>query len=170
MLRLIGGGLIAAAGVGMALQYRLQNLRQLTELRQGAELLSLMRSELEARRTPLPELLSLMRKSCAGSAARFSSLLSEKLPEMGERSFSELWNDCVNRAFPHLLPEERRKLCSVGKLLGRCELASQLTALDRCTGELLGAEKRLRDGLALRGRSAAGLFCVGTLLLMIVLW
>ena len=170
MLRLIGGSMIAAAGAGMALLYRAQDARRMTELRQAVEMLTLMRSELEARRTPLPELAETIKTSCTGCGATFARLLALGLSNIGERSFPELWSESARRSFPHLLTDERRTFERLGSVLGRYELSTQLAALDRCTEELRNADGRLHEKMNLRGKTSAGLFCAGSLLLIIVLW
>ena len=135
-----------------------------------ADMLTLMRSELEVRRTPLPELAEVMKTSCTGCGAHFARLLARGLSDIGERSFPELWSESACLSFPHLPADERRSFDLLGSVLGRYELCTQLAVLDRCAEELRITDRRLREKISLRGKTSAGLFCAGSLLLILVLW
>ena len=168
-MRALGCAMIAAACLLYCLEYARAQSARLRELSSVAAMLMLMESELAARLTPLPELVSLLEPVASEPAKAFLALLTESLDRLGEESFGSIWSDCVRRAFRELKEDERAELERLGASLGRYDIGSQLHAVRQCAEALSRSEERCRSELPDRRKLHMGLACTGAALLVIVL-
>lgn len=132
--------------------------------------LVLMKGELSARLTPLPELTEyLAMNSCAG-AGRFFRVLSERIVQLGRRELAELWTETARDTLTMLSADELDEIMRLGRVLGRCELDMQLAAIDRCTAHLDRALTHVRAEYPQLCRLSIGLPAAAGLMLVIVLF
>lgn len=169
MTRLLGALLIAAASSAIGIVYICGEKRQLLALRSAEQLLKTIAGELETRLTPLPVLFAQLPGRCDGAAAAFGAAMSDRLDQLGERQFRDIWAESVEIAFPMLGREERALLCAPGHSLGRYELERQLADLSCALEQLSGAIARRSAALPEKRRLGLGLACTGGALLVIVL-
>ena len=130
MIKLLGAVLIitgtAAWGAGRAL--RLKNrVRSLSSL---VTALGMMGSEIEARMTPMPELLDLLENEAPYPSKRLFAATSENMKELGMTPFSGIWEQAV-RETPELLLSAREESClkELGFSLGRYDIAQVRAAI-----------------------------------------
>jgi len=139
MIRLIGAVLITAgaAAWGLLGVFRLRSrVRSLNAL---VSALGVMKSEICERLTPMPELLKLLGNEATPPASLLFKNAAEKIPSLGSKPFSTLWNQAVHET-PELLlaPPEELALKELGLSLGRYDIGEQRSALQY-------AERRLGD-------------------------
>lgn len=135
MIRGIGVGLVVLCCTllgRVSVGQSKQRTQALTGLIEGLEL---MRAELLAALTPMPELLGILGMRCREPAAELFRLTAQGL--FGEKSFREAWEgalaDCEQLC---LLQEERRTLSALGNILGKYEAEVQADAIERTKQKL----------------------------------
>ena len=170
MIRLLGAIMIAGASLAIGLGFVAGEAQKLKELRSLIQLLKEIRGELGTRSTPLPQLMELMGRRCSGSGGRFAMALYERMDELGEKEFSQLWRECIQQHLASLEAEDRDLALSLGLCLGRYELDRQLSELDICIelleNRLAGYSSRLPE----KRRVGLGLACsLGALLLIVLI-
>ena len=119
-------------------------------------------ARLQKIKVPTTEFIEdLAQEAARGNADALNELgrLNEKLEDLGEYSFSELWRGTAEECFSALGEGVVDILCPLGDCLGGSELDRQCTALERAAQriekeaetrrEALGGEKRLSFGLSL---------------------
>ncbi len=170
MLRLLGALLIAGASLAIGLSYIAGEARKLNDLRSFVLLLKEMCGELGVRASPLPELLELLGRRCGGCGGSFAASLHSRMNELGEKEFSQLWNECLTVFSRYLESEEREQLQTLGLCLGRYELDRQLSELEICINFL---DRRIAGYSSLlpeKRRMGLGLACsLGALLLIVLI-
>lgn len=169
-MRLLGAGLILLAACGVGGVNWLDRQRHLRCLRALCEALSLLHAELKTNRTPLTRLLPYAAEQAEDRASAFLRQVSDSLTQLGERSFSELWQEAACCQLSVLRQGELEELLSVGRVLGRFELQEQLNTLTRCESRLRARleqnEARSRD----EARLSLGLpAAAGALLVLLLL-
>ena len=169
-MRGIGALLIVLASAALGLGFVRSRGRRLYALREICAGLELLSAELDKWTEPLPrtlERLGTVAPECAGT---FFCLLAEKMTELGERRFAELWSECVEASFPDLKKQERQELCSLGGILGRYELSRQLEGIDRCRTRLALDRDRAAASFGQEQRLGLGLSLTSGVLLALVLF
>ena len=169
MTHLLGAFLIAVASSALGLAYVNGEKRRLAALRSAETMLRSIAGELETRLTPLPELFSHLAERCDGAAADFTATMTDRLGQLGEREFCDLWAESVETAFPMLSGEERELLRALGHSLGRYELERQLAELTLTLNLLADAIARHSAALPEKRRLCFGLAWSGGALMVIVL-
>lgn len=144
------------------------------ELRYRARLLSalcsaleLMRSEITARLTPVPEVAALLSECGPVETRDFFALLRRCLDRLGELEFAEIWLDCA-RSLP-LRDEELSALSDLGGSLGRYGAAEQGAAISRCMERLGEYARRAGAEANSGGRLCTGLGLTAGALLAVLL-
>lgn len=153
MLKLMGA--LAVIGACLALgSYRAAELRARARLLSAlCSALELLSSEITCRLTDLPDAAE--RLSLGGPAASrdFFAMLAQRMERIGERGFSEIWDECVAE-LPSLAEAERSALCELGLALGRYGAQEQAQAIALCR-DTLGAAAERESGEAARGGKLA---------------
>ncbi len=131
--------------------------------------LTSMKGELQLRSAPLSELLD-RPGGAKGEAAAFFAAVRAALPQLGEKSFAQLWQQELGCCLPDLDREEKEELERLGQILGRMDLEAEVQALSACLtylSERLAEERRKAPN---DRRVSLGLCLCGGLLLVIVLF
>lgn len=168
-MKLMGAGLVAAAGLLICAVYAREQARRLRELEELCALLRLMKGELELRLTPLPELMRIARDSLGEPAAAFAADVESGLAALGERDFSDIWAGSAQKNFTHLEHGEAEELEKLGGVLGRYSADVQLEAIEKLAGVLEDRKRLCREAMPEKSRAAAGIVMAGCALLLIVL-
>lgn len=164
------GALMAFAACGaMGLLRVMSERRRIDALAALSEALRVMRGELAARLTAVPELTEYMARHSRGDAKSFFSAVSDRLSQLGKRELAELWRESVMETLPALETYELRELASVGLVLGRCELDVQLAALDSCAAVLRAAQERAQAEYPQQKRLSLGVSAAAGLMLVTLL-
>ena len=169
MRQLLGAMLIAASSWALGIAYVNMEKRRLRALRSAEHMLRMMSGELSTRMPPLPELFSQLEQRCDDAAAAFVSNINDRLPSLGERMFTDIWNDSLSQSFSLLPLEDREILSTLGNSLGRYDLESQLAELGFALDQLGTAIARHSTSLPERKRLGMGLAWAGGALLVIAL-
>lgn len=139
MIRLIGAVLITAgtAAWGLLGVFRLRS--RVKNLNAIVSALSVMKSEICDRLTPMPELLRQMENEATYPASQLFKNAAEKIPSLGSKPFSSIWGQAVLNT-PELLltPQEELVLTELGMSLGRYDIGEQRSAIQY-------AERRMDD-------------------------
>lgn len=169
-MRLIGTVCIALSCLMYGLSYMRSQSRRLTELDSAAFMLGLMRAELSARLTPLPELVSLLKERVRPPSSEFLGKLEDRLWRLGECDFPELWSGCVRESYRELTADELELLERLGGILGRYDIDKQLQELELCRESFDSAAGLARRELPVGRRLHLGLSCgLGALLIIVLL-
>ena len=131
-MRLLAALLLSfsALSIGIMRARELKNTVQC--LRELITLLELIKNEICTRRTPLGSILSQAGRMELGFVGAFVLCLTENLGAIGEKSFGELWTDCIGKTLGHLPQSVRSELAAVGGCIGRYDAELQAQSLDRC--------------------------------------
>lgn len=129
--------------------------------------LETVRAEITARLTPMPEIAEKLARTGPAETRRFFALLESRLGELGDREFSELWNDCVETLY--LPRDEESVLRDVGRSLGRYGPAEQNAAIVLCMDALTAAEREARAASRSGSRLWTGVSLAAGMLLAVML-
>lgn len=168
MMRLIGAVLVAAGGAWLGLQAAETLHRRVREVRQMAQGLAWLESELELNAPPLAELLAQGSRRSRGPARVLFQDCARGLERLDEEEFSHLWRRLVEER-TELGPEGQAVLIPLGDTLGRYETERQracLSAASRQLEELAGRLERESRG---RSRVYEALGLSGGVFLVILL-
>lgn len=154
MIRLLGGGLVAAGAVLLAWTTDREMRGRVRDLDDLAGALAQMARELDCRLTPLPELLREAAHCAHGPVRELFSRAAEGAHSPTGRPFGRIWADALACAPLRLTREDRAVLESLGRILGRYDGPSQSEALRHAAGQL----ERLRDAAAERHRRAGRVY------------
>lgn len=168
MLRAAAGIGLAAAFAALGLALSREVARRLRLLGAMSASLELLRGEITARLTPLPDCAELLAKRGPAEARQFYVNLCAALPALGEREFAELWAAALETQ--PLSAEARGALEDLGRSLGRYDAASQGAAIDRCRAALESEYARLRGSAADEARLRVGLALSAGLALAVILY
>ena len=168
-MKLLGAAIILAASVFTGIQFVFGRKRRIRALESVCTALELMQSELNARSTPLRELAILLSDESHGAAKDFFSLLAERMDDLGEKCFSEIWEKAAGSALPELAERERSALTRLGAVLGRYPVGDQIRAIETCRALLLAQLRQARESYPADQRLGIGLSAGGGCLLLIML-
>lgn len=165
------GALLIAGGSALFALFRLrQQRRDGRRPRDWASALQSLAAELEFRPAPMEEVCRCLADGLSGEAARFFSLLRDRLSALGDRSFSALWRETAGDLLSDTDRECGDILAECGEHLGHSSLERQLSALSEAAGEL-SALSRQRGEKARQGqRLLWGLTLSGAVTVIILLW
>ena len=146
MLRLVGGGLLAAAGAMLGNEKHREMRRAQRTLEQLCAALGRAAAELTGLRTPMPQLFMKL-EDCP-----FFLLLSAGF---GGEPLEKLWR---RAAEVQPIPErDRTALAGLGAVMGRYDAERQAAELELVRKQLSDSAKALEREISARGRHYAGL-------------
>ena len=163
-MRLLGGGLVAGAGVWLGLLAARELHRSAALCRELCRMLELMEFELDRFRTPLPELFASLAGRLGGLPGELCAAAAAGLSE-GKRSFAEVW-----RAAAMCVPAaEREILLPLGDVLGTFGAEEQAAGIAAAASRMQALEAERQSNLRDRTRLCFGLFSTGGVLLAVLL-
>lgn len=119
--------IISCGGTGISLA--VNHKREEAMLHQMLSAIAYMRSQLEFRLTPLPQLFRQTARQCTGSLCRLFHTLAQEM----EQQFLPEAPDCMHaalKACPELPPGIQTVCRELGRSLGQHDLSGQLQGLD----------------------------------------
>lgn len=169
-MKIWGSCAVLVSALWLGISYQRDKHRRIECLRGLCDSIQLLSGELSTRRVPLPELIDFCAVHTKAAPQRFYQCLALAVSQIGDKSFSALWEDAAFACLAELTEEELFELTSLGRTLGRVELSRQLAALEACrhflTERLRCAEEQYRSGQKL----AFGLpISFGALLIILLL-
>ncbi len=142
MLKWAGALLLAGGCTAAGMQAAARLTRRLTVIESWQTAVSQMAAELRCRNSALPDLVAQLARGGPLPLKSQFEVLAAKLKAPGDRRYAEVW-----RVWAMALPlggEEREVVASVGEVLGRYELDSQLSALEGVSARLAQCQQRAR--------------------------
>ena len=162
-MRLAGCGIIFLSFISFGILRVRDRRRHLQFLSDMISALRMLSAELQDRRPPMKELLEWTARHTEGETGLFFSGLSKDISKLGEESFDSLWRQSAGTCLGTMSTADYRDLCSLGKMLGRTDLAEQISALNNCCRSLQtrfereGSEYQDEKKLSLGVSTALGL-------------
>lgn len=129
--------------------------------------LEIMRMEIVSRLAPLPEVCGRLAETGPVEARQLFSALCRRLPELGARSFADIWTEEA-AALP-LKSGELAALCDLGGALGRYGAEEQGAAIERCMEILSLAAREAGAEAVSGGRLSTGVGLTAGLILAVML-
>ncbi|MGI6013386.1 MAG: hypothetical protein ACOX7K_03765 [Oscillospiraceae bacterium] len=163
MLLLVIGGAMTGTAAAARLKRRVQSLSAMLAA------LELMRGEISTLLMPLPETIVRLASMEQLAVQPLFRAVEAMLPQLGERTFSALWEQAVAESSLGFSAEEKQSLRQLGENLGRFDAETQSIAISRCMDELeqsLSIAKRKATG---DGKLYKGLGLAGGLMLAVIL-
>ena len=143
-MRLFAALALLAASLLFGYSLVASDRRALRLLRSLIDSLGLMRSEISARLTPIPDCAAMLSTTGSVECRAFYSALAAALDALGELEFSSIWSAAVRTL--ELPAEARAALDVLGASLGRYNAAEQCAAIDLCAERL----RRINDDMERR--------------------
>ena len=169
MTKTLGFSAILLAALLFSVQ-RIEEQRRLTgALRSYCDMLEQMIGLLEIQAPPMPELLSSLSCCCTGTAAEFVERLSQSMENLGTESFQVLWQKSLSVSAGGLDKDAQQALDSLGSVLGRYDLKTQLDAAGTCLRTLRQRQEKLQQSLPQSRRLIFGVALSAAMLLGIIL-
>ncbi len=169
-MRLIGAGAVMLSCIGIGCLSVIQMQKRIQALYDMRDAFLFLSGELAGKRLPLPELLQSCGRHTAGEAQLFFRKLTEKLSQLGEKPFSELWELMLEQELPQFTVSEKRELLSLGRLLGRASLSEQISAIESTCRFLTAVLEREEHLYRKDSRMRLTLPCAAGLLILILLF
>ncbi len=129
MIKLLGVLLVVCAGVGAGFIQPCSMNQRIRLLEQLEQDLCYMGSELNSSRMSIPELMEVMQEQCGCCTKPLYTAVRLRMAEDGAAAFEDAWKVAVKQYCSILTDGERKKLCSLGLVLGRYLLEDELTAV-----------------------------------------
>ena len=151
----------------------IKKARSLSELdRTYSELisaLSLIKSEISSRASPLDEVLHTVAGTADGAVGRFVICVRDDFPNLGEEPFCCIWSKAAESCLDGLSERALTAVKALGSSLGKYDGSMQCASLDRCISELSSEQKALREMLSANRRMYVGIGAASGLIIAIVL-
>lgn len=158
MIKMSGAALILLASFltsGILLKEKRDQHRLLVDLKNSLLYLS---REIGERGAPLGECFEILAEGNDGKTARsFFHAIAEDLPSVGEKPFSAIWQDCVQKQLFLLSDQEKDVLLPLGQALGRCDPSRLCETLDTTVQALEERITQLNSGNGNYRRIAFGI-------------
>jgi stage III sporulation protein AB len=142
-----------------------KRLLLITEL-EGA--LNIVREELSANLTPLPELFSMAARQNTGAVSEFFGKVVLGFGEIAEKPFYDTWQEAAT-ALPCLTPAEKDTLFRLGRTLGRYNTEDQAQTLGAVSARFAEFRQAAQTRLTKEGKSRTVLGLASGILLAIIL-
>lgn len=131
---------------------------------------SVMKAELSAHLTALPDLAKMLSQQGKGDAADFFSALDARMDALGKCCFDEIWRESAAETLCLLKEDELQEVLNVGAVLGRGELEMQLNAIDRCVSSLYAVLEGARTQQPQQSKLTLGVsLAAGTLIVVMLI-
>lgn len=164
------GALLILAAAGMAALMHLRDKRSRLEgCRSVASALRLLRGELAARSLPLGEAVEHVQSRTKGLGKELMKSVTERLPELGEVSFQQIWTDALEGCCMILDPGALEELRGLGPVLGSFDLDVQLRSLEVAISYLEVIWEQQRGGYPAQRRLLLSLYLAMSCFLVILL-
>lgn len=170
MLRMIGAMLVISGAAGTGLGMSAYVRRSAAILQQLISSLEQMKSEIQFRRTPLPELMRVLSVGASGCVGAFWGLLADELYAGRSRSAAEAMRRCLAaRPAEAFSAPTRSELLSLGAGLGSYDADNQTRSINLALSRLGGLLGELRAEQKARVRSCCALgVCAGLALAILM--
>lgn len=169
-MKLMGAVLILLSSFCAAFTLLAGSRESIRRLHRLSSALSTLRTELERGTYPLATLCCTMRSEAEGTQERFFTALSKGMEQLGERSFSEIWQEAAELVFPGDQAQWKRDLSALGQVLGRSRLEEQILAIRRCEDELVRAANEKQASFRSASRMVWGFsLSAGALIILLLL-
>lgn len=167
-MRIIGAIILTAAAASLGI-VKARELKCCSDtLCELNVMLEIMKNEIYTRRSPLKK--AILCVPAGRYTRKFIDKLYEELKSLNERTFSQIWSECVNNCLMHLSDEQKSALKELGSTLGRYDAELQAQALDRCMASLSNDYSRLYVELSSKRKMYIGAgTCMGLILSIILL-
>ena len=170
IVKVLGLILIGFGAGGAARSFLCLCRERIHSLHAAGQMLELMQGELNTSNLPLAQIMDAISPRLNDPALGFCLRVREGMPDLGRRSFAEIWTSCLRACFPVLSGLDLQDLEELGGVLGRYELSRQTEALSRCRQALKEREKNASAAFTDKRRLVLGLAFTGTALLGIILF
>lgn len=111
--------------------------------------LDILKNEICTNKTPLGKALSLNSVKSFKCINGFFNEIENELSDLGDKRFSDIWGECINRTLKLLPEKSKEELSALGSTLGRYDCDLQRCSIERCIcilqSECTELEKGLRD-------------------------
>lgn len=166
MLHLIGAACVLAGAAGVGVQRILERRTEQEQLKAFFTAFYWMEQELRCRSPDLTELLRQGAERQTDVASRFFGACRDGMEHLGNRSFSSIWEEHLQKASLSIAASKQEEILLLGTVLGRYDAQTQCAALHR-TAQMLEtewteqkAEVRKRNQLSMTLSIASGLLLV----------
>lgn len=136
---------ISALYIGVS-KAREERLRVKT-LRELCSALEILKNEICTNRTSLGKLISMQSLHSSDALDSFFSELEKCFSDLGDRRFSDIWNECIESSLSILPDKSKGELIALGNSLGRYDSDLQMQAIQRCAYALECECEALENGL-----------------------
>lgn len=162
--------MIVLASIVFSLQGLRSDNRNVQDLSSLCLLLELMQGELEAKASPLPELFDYLEPYATAGSAHLVQQMKRKLPDLGNVTFSQIWESCVKESFSTMDKPLLRELLSLGAVLGRYDTTRQCEAIRTCLAAVRARLEEAVKNRPQRYKLLLGLpMTAGTLLILLLI-
>lgn len=168
-MKILGFLLIGISSLICGQSYSALKKSRVDDLNSFCSMLELMHAELGNRLRPLPELVHMLNEKMTGKALAFSKLLALNMGLLGERNFSQIWEESFNACGPNLDDKEYEAVKALGIFLGRYDAGFQCAAISKTLTGLQCQLKKERAELPQFNRMSMGVSLSMGALLMILL-
>lgn len=167
-MKLLGAAMLIIASGTFGYMLVLGEKRRQALVRAMTAALEILRGEISARLTPLPDCFRLLASSGPEPCRGFFTNLLASLDALGETEFARLWDACL--AVEDLPPGAAGALSELGRTLGRYSAAEQRSAIERCIEQLKFCSREGHDALQQTAKLRIGLPICAAVLLAVILY
>ncbi|MGI5976530.1 MAG: stage III sporulation protein AB [Candidatus Limivicinus sp.] len=141
----------------------------LSALRSVINGFDIMRAQLSVTAEPICFLMEYMADRSDEYSAGFFQTVLDNFESVGEKSFSEVWEQAVKEALAILNKDERENIARLGGCLGSSELSFQLSAIESCTSLLRKKLAELEQDFPQQKKLSLGLSMAAGMMIVIIL-
>lgn len=138
--KIIGAILVIASSGGIGLYFSIILKERISDLKELNKIIVILRGEIRYASTPLPEAVGGLAYRTNGEYRRFLLAVAEELDKLEGKSFSEIWNSCVEKELvdTSLNKKDRLLLTRLGENLGYLDKEMQLNTIDLYITQIQG--------------------------------
>lgn len=172
MLRILGGILMVAAGIGLGLE-RIRSLRNhVSSMEEIRRILLLLQSEISYAKVPFTYAFKKIGRKCKEPYRTWLHTMWENLKEQEGARMRSIWEEAVESCLPPsgLHKKEMEKLQSLGADLGLLDGQMQQQVLAVFLQDWQEELEKKKKILAEQSRICFWVGCMGSLMLLLLLW
>ena len=138
--KIIGAILVIASSGGIGLYFSIILKERISDLKELNKIIVILRGEIRYASTPLPEAVGGLAYRTNGEYRRFLLAVAGELDKLEGKSFSEIWNSCVEKELvdTSLNKKDRLLLTRLGENLGYLDKEMQLNTIDLYITQIQG--------------------------------